>query len=242
MLIKKNKLKNIMSANDQSKSIGISTIPLTKLTVVMNNFILNTINHLNKISVKGDEKLAEFDEKLNDLEIMTTLLESKLNSLPQNITSTYPELQACNLDDLTPNITIATPAQTQTQTQTQVTQQTTTISTSAPSGGPTPPPPPPMVSSVEAEKIIASAPKVQVSDPNQEDQKIGGEGGELSPQEELDKFLEEYDDYKRLFKMLKLGIPTSGVRQKVVMNGMDEDVFNQLLELAHKAYPKISLE
>ena len=59
----------------------------------MNNFILNTINHLNKISVKGDEKLQEFDEKLNDLEIMTTLLESKLNSLPANITSTYPEIQ-----------------------------------------------------------------------------------------------------------------------------------------------------
>ena len=63
----------------------ISTIPLPKLTFLMNNFILNTTNHLNKLSVKGDEKLAELDKKLNDLEIMTTLLESKLNSLPDNI-------------------------------------------------------------------------------------------------------------------------------------------------------------
>ena len=223
-----------MSSNDQNKSLGISTIPLSKLTIVMNNFILNTINHLNKISVKGDEKLQEFDEKLNDLEIMTTLLESKLNSLPQNITSTYPEIQQCNLDDLSPNITITSPT-------IQTTQQTNTISTSAPSGGPIPPPPPPMVSSAEQEKIVANAPKVDVNNP-QEDQKVsGGDGGELSPMEELDKFLEENDDYKNLLKMLKLGVPTSGVRQKVVMNGMDEDIFNQLLELAHKAYPKISL-
>ena len=223
-----------MSSNDQNKSLGISTIPLSKLTIVMNNFILNTINHLNKISVKGDEKLQEFDEKLNDLEIMTTLLESKLNSLPANITSTYPEIQQCNLDDLSPNITITSPT-------IQTTQQTNTISTSAPSGGPVPPPPPPMVSSAEQEKIVANAPKVDVNNP-QEDQKVsGGDGGELSPMEELDKFLEENDDYKNLLKMLKLGVPTSGVRQKVVMNGMDEDIFNQLLELAHKAYPKISL-
>ena len=222
-----------MSSNDQSKSLVISTIPLSKLTVVMNNFILNTINHLNKISTKGDEKLQEFDEKLNDLEIMTTLLESKLNSLPQNITSTYPEIQQCNLDDLSPNITITAPIQTQPSQQT-----TTNISTST--SGPVPPPPPPMVSSIEQEKIVANAPKVEVAN-NQEDQKVD-EGGELSPIQELDKFLDENDDYKRLLKMLKLGIPTSGVRQKVVMNGMDEDVFNQMLELAHKAYPKISLE
>ena len=61
-----------MANNEQNKSIGISTIPIGKLTVVMNNFISNTINHLNKLSVKGDEKLAEFDKKLDDLEIMTT--------------------------------------------------------------------------------------------------------------------------------------------------------------------------
>ena len=44
-------------SNDQ-KIVSISTIPLTKLTIVMNNFIANTITHLNKLSVKGDEKLA----------------------------------------------------------------------------------------------------------------------------------------------------------------------------------------
>ena len=80
----------------------ITTIPLTKLTVVINNFIANTITHLNKLSVKGDQKLSEFDNKLNDLDAMTTLLEAKLNSLPEKITSTYPPLQDVSLDDLNP--------------------------------------------------------------------------------------------------------------------------------------------
>ena len=88
-------------SNDQ-KMISIEPIPLTKLTVVINNFIANTITHLNKLSVKGEEKLSEFDNKLNDLDAMTTLLEAKLKSLPENITSTYPPLEPVNLDDIIP--------------------------------------------------------------------------------------------------------------------------------------------
>ena len=90
-------------SNDQ-KVISITTIPLTKLTVVINNFIANTITHLNKLSVKGDEKLSEFDNKLNDLDAMTTLLEAKLNSLPEKITSTYPPLEPVTLPDVNPSI------------------------------------------------------------------------------------------------------------------------------------------
>ena len=74
----------------EQKMVTISTIPISKLSIIMNNFVANTITHLNKLSVKGDEKLAEFDKKLNDLDVMTTLLEAKLNSLPEQITSTYP--------------------------------------------------------------------------------------------------------------------------------------------------------
>ena len=100
-------------SNDQ-KMISIEPIPLTKLTVVINNFIANTITHLNKLSVKGEEKLSEFDNKLNDLDAMTTLLEAKLKSLPENITSTYPPLEPVNLDDIIP-IAIQQPIQVQLQ-------------------------------------------------------------------------------------------------------------------------------
>ena len=88
----------------EQKMVTISTIPISKLSIIMNNFVANTITHLNKLSVKGDEKLAEFDKKLNDLDVMTTLLEAKLNSLPEQITSTYPPIQECGLDDIIPVI------------------------------------------------------------------------------------------------------------------------------------------
>ncbi len=86
--------------SNEQKMISIAPIPLSKLTAVINNFISNTITHLNKLSVKGEEKLSEFDNKLNDLDAMTTLLEAKLFSLPDNITSNYPPLEPINLDDL----------------------------------------------------------------------------------------------------------------------------------------------
>ena len=86
--------------SNEQKMISIAPIPLSKLTVVINNFIANTITHLNKLSVKGEEKLSEFDNKLNDLDAMTTLLEAKLYSLPENITSNYPPLEPINLVDI----------------------------------------------------------------------------------------------------------------------------------------------
>ena len=86
--------------SNEQKMISIAPIPLSKLTVVINNFIANTITHLNKLSVKGEEKLSEFDNKLNDLDAMTTLLEAKLYSLPENITSNYHPLEPINLVDI----------------------------------------------------------------------------------------------------------------------------------------------
>ena len=65
-----------MSNAEQKKSIPISTIPTSKLTIILNNFLINTVNHLNKLSLNVDEKLSEFDKKMNDLEIMTTLFEA----------------------------------------------------------------------------------------------------------------------------------------------------------------------
>ena len=91
-----------MANNEQKKTIPLSTIPTSKLTVILNNFIVNTVNHLNKLSLNVDEKLSEFDKKLNDLEVMTTLFEAKLESLPDEIKSTYPPLQPCSLDDVNP--------------------------------------------------------------------------------------------------------------------------------------------
>ena len=216
-------------ANNE-KTIAISTIPIPKLTVLMNNFICNTITHLNKLSVKGDEKLAEFDKKLNDLEIMTTLLESKLNSLPEKITSTYPQLQQCNLDDVNP-IIIANP----------VSSSNVDEASGAGSGGPEVPPSP----YPDLDEPPKNNQNIEKKKENEEQPKEGeGEGGEGEgeggdPAENLENFLKSHESFRNLYKMIKLHVPLVGVRQKAKINGLDMDVLEELIDKARKVDPSI---
>ena len=187
-------------ANNEQRQIAISTIPIPKLTALMNNFICNTITHLNKLSVKGDEKLAEFDKKLNDLEIMTTLLEAKLNSLPEKYTSAYPPLEKTSLDDLynSPNVDIPD---------------------------------------------VPIPPRIEPPEPRDKPDSIepiqDGGGEDMSPEEALENFLQKNEDYRSLYKMLKIGITINQVQQKVTMNGLDMDIFNELITFAKNVLPNI---
>ena len=193
-------------SNDQ-KMISIEPIPLTKLTVVINNFIANTITHLNKLSVKGEEKLSEFDNKLNDLDAMTTLLEAKLKSLPENVTSTYPPLDPVNLDDIIP-IAIQQPIQVQLQQDDDQ---------------------PPVPDAVE-----------QIEHPDDEPEQQEENNENLSPEGDLEKFLNENEDLRDIYKKLKLGIPSFQLFMKAKMNGADEKLLNELLEKAKKVNSSIS--
>ena len=199
----------------EQKMVTISTIPISKLSIIMNNFVANTITHLNKLSVKGDEKLAEFDKKLNDLDVMTTLLEAKLNSLPEQITSTYPPIQECGLDDIIPVI----------------------INN-----------PPPKEDNHE--DIQDECQSEQQQDDNKaqngnqqenEEQKPKQEEvvEELTPQQELDKFLEEHDYLRDTYKLLKMSIPYAQIEQKAGIKGLDVEEIKALYELAKKANPNI---
>ena len=196
----------------EQKSITISTIPIPKLTTLMNNFICNTITHLNKLSVKGDEKLAEFDKKLNDLEIMTTLLESKLNSLPESITSTYPQIEPCTLDDINPSI----------------------VYNSGPSSD-VPQPPEPQ-DPVEPDKDKQNE---NVENPDevegQAEEEISGD-----PKEALENFLKQHESFRNLQKMIQYGAPLAAARQKAKVNGFDMDVLEELINLMYKVNPNIS--
>ena len=191
-------------SNDQ-KMISIEPIPLTKLTVVINNFIANTITHLNKLSVKGEEKLSEFDNKLNDLDAMTTLLEAKLKSLPENITSTYPPLEPVNLGDIIP-IAIQQPIQVQLQ---------------------------------QDDDQLSKQDEVEQIEHDDEPEK-NKNNENLSPEEDLEKFLNENEDLRDIYKKLKLGIPSFQIFMKAKMNGADENLLNELLEKAKKINSNIS--
>ena len=209
-----------------AKIIPVNTIPLPKLAIVMNNFIANTINHLNKLSVKGDEKLAEFDNKLNDLDIMTTLLESKLNSLPEKITSNYPPIEQCNLDD---PITIT------------ITSDLGSNSDNKSGSGSTvpPPPPPPPPPPIPDDKPKTDVHPDDVADGQHPDE--DGENGEnMSPEDDLEDFLKNNESLRNIYKMLKLGVPSMQVEGKARMNGTNMDLFKILLEKAKKVNPNIN--
>ena len=202
---------------NNEKAIAISTIPIPKLTVLMNNFICNTCKHLNKLSVKGDEKLAEFDKKLNDLEIMTTLLEAKLNSLPEKITSTYPQLNQCNLDDVNPII----------------------LNNNESSSGPVPPSPP--HEPIEPSMDKNNEGEKKENEEGQQKEGLGeegdGEGGD--PAEDLENFLKTHEKYRNLYKMLKFGVTTMAVQQKAKANGLDLDLLEELFDKARKVNPNL---
>ena len=198
------------SSNDLKKQAPQNIIPQTKLTAILNNFIINTTNHLNKLSTNVDEKLSEFDKKMHDLEIMTTLFEAKLESLHDEIKSTFPPLQPCNLDDVNPTFSA-------TEINNNLNQQQNEGENQGQNGE------------------------------NQEQEKIGENGEEkkeeenldLSPEEELNKFLEEHCELQSLYKMLKFGVPIIGVTQKANSLGCDMDLVNELFDKAKKVNSSI---
>jgi hypothetical protein len=202
-----------MSNAEQKKSIPISTIPTSKLTIILNNFLINTVNHLNKLSLNVDEKLSEFDKKMNDLEIMTTLFEAKLDSLPEEIKSTYPPLQQCNLDDVNPVFS--------SNIQNELIQNNK--------------------EGEEKKEEGKNEEKKNEEEQKEEEQKEEEKKQEeLTPEEELENFLKENEEYRRFIKQLKIGIKSYQIEQKERINGLDMDIFNELLEKAKKVYPNIS--
>ena len=137
---------------------------------------------------------------MNDLEIMTTLFEAKLDSLPEEIKSTYPPLQQCNLDDVNPVFS----------------------------------------SNIIQNEPIQNNKEGEEKKEEEEQKKEEKKQEELTPEEELENFLKENEDYRRFVKQLKIGIKSYQIEQKERINGLDMDVFNELLEKAKKVYPNIS--
>ena len=221
------------SSNDMKKLIPQNTIPTPKLTVILNNFMVNTVNHLNKLSYNVDERLSEFDKKMNDIEIMTTLFEAKLESLPEEIKSTFPPLQPCSLDDVNPNFSVnnennnfvqekneeMNKAENKEENKAENKEENKEIQEEE--------------KKEENNNIIEEEKKEEIIQENVDENK------ELSPQEELDQFLSEHTEIQNLYKMLKLGVPSVGVIQKAQLNQLNMDLVNELIDKAKKANPSI---
>ena len=211
------------SNNDLKKPAPQNVIPTTKLTVILNNFIINTTNHLNKLSTNVDEKLSEFDKKMHDLEIMTSLFEAKLESLPDEIKSTLPPLQPCNLDDVNPTFSAS-------EVNPNINQQQNVENQGQ-----------------NEENQGQNGENQEQNMENQEQEKIGEnaedkkeeENQELSPEDDLNKFLEEHSELQSLYKMLIFGVPIIVVTQKENSLGCDMDLVNELFDKAKKVNSSI---
>ena len=81
--------------------------------------------------------------------------------------------------------------------------------------------------------------KYQEEDKKEEHAVEDNEGEEMSPEEKLENFLEEHQELRNLFKMLKLGVPSAGIVQKAKSICLNMDLVYQLIELAKKVYPNI---
>ena len=64
--------------------------------------------------------------------------------------------------------------------------------------------------------------------------------GDLTPEEDLNQFLNQHSEFQTLFKMLKVGVPIIGAKQKAQLNGLDMDLFNEMIEKAQKVHPNIN--
>jgi len=213
------------SSNDMKKMIPQNTIPTPKLTVILNNFMVNTVNHLNKLSLNVDERLSEFDKKMSDLEIMTTLFEAKLESLPEEIKSTFPPLQPCSLDDVNPNYSANNENNNNVQEKNEEINKAENQEENREMNE--------EEKKEENNNIIDEDKKEEIIQENVDENK------ELSPQEELDQFLSEHSEIQNLYKMLKLGVPTYGVLQKAQLNQFNMDLVNELINKAKKVNPSI---
>lgn len=60
---------------------NIQPIPIKKTLMIVNNFIINTTEFMNKFAVLCERKLSKVSQKTTNLEIMLALLEVKLGSI-----------------------------------------------------------------------------------------------------------------------------------------------------------------
>lgn len=199
----------------QRGGLIVNTIPMPKLTTMINDFIVKTVNHLNKLSVHVETKLGNFENKMRDIEIMVKLLESKLNSLPPEITSKYPQLVHSTLNDINPEINpvvnvipevkkeepqkeIATENNTNNNIQNNQNSENVIVNQNNPTTNPT-------VEEVVAKEVV-----------------------EETPEQKLQNFLteNESDDLDRLYKSLKMRVQEAAIYQKARMMGFDEEKLN----------------
>ena len=129
---------------------------------------------------------------------MVSLLETKLNSLPSEITNNYPPLVHKSINDLNPFFI----------------KQETQINTSVPAVINQPQPP---VNNAVVESNIVKENNLPVEEVKVEEE---------TPLSILKKFLEENPELEKFHKMLKYGVPSMAIETKAKFEGMDNELIS----------------
>ena len=74
----------------------IKPIPIQKTATLVNNFLVNTASFLNSFSDTVEQKLSAVSDKVTELEILLTVLEEKLNSVPILATETSSDFASAD--------------------------------------------------------------------------------------------------------------------------------------------------
>ena len=146
--------------------------------------------------MSSEEKLNDFDKKLRRLDTMVTLLETKLNSLPPEITNNYPPLVHQSINDVNPFFS-------------EKQDFPVTINVPVPNNVSQPAIIPTNITTIIPEKV------------EQEDEKKVEED---TPASQLNKFIEENPEYEKFHKMLKYGVPSMAIETKAKFEGMDVEL------------------
>lgn len=158
------------------------------------------------MSTTVETKLADFDNRLDNLDKMITLLEYKLNSLPDDVTSKYPPLSHCSLDDVNPEIMNLDMLNGHHGNGAAVYSKLETIKEE------------------EDER-----PNNAAEDNNKVD--------DNNPETKLNRFLEDNEDLKIYYTMIKVGVPEGGVLQKAQREEFDLDKVQTMIDLYKLVYP-----
>mmetsp|Transcript_6041 Transcript_6041/g.14677 ORF Transcript_6041/g.14677 Transcript_6041/m.14677 type:complete len:225 (-) Transcript_6041:1563-2237(-) len=187
---------------------AVSPVPYKQTIFLVNNFIVNTAQFLNKFSSVCNEKLARVSRNLQRVEISLSILEAKLDSIPG-----LSEVKA-EREDILPSAGGAGPE----------VEQSGAPPPPPPSGAPPPPPPPPGGAPPPPPPPPGGAPPPPPPPPpgGAPPPPSGSDSTPPAPSTESVASAEETrlrvkDDprYEKYLKMIKVGLPPQAVRQKM---------------------------
>eukprot|EP00743_Colponemidia_sp_Colp-15_P005374 GILK01005776.1.p1 GENE.GILK01005776.1~~GILK01005776.1.p1 ORF type:complete len:210 (+),score=35.65 GILK01005776.1:35-631(+) len=180
---------------------ALESVPVKRTIALVNNFIINTSRFINNFSDLCEDKLSDCSRNIQRLEIVMSILEAKLNSIPELATMPAQAPAQAQVASAPPPPEVPAPPP------------PPSIQIQAPSSSSLPPPPPPPPVPVD----MAGSPL-----PSPSPSPIPG-ADLLPPMPEEPKPPSLADDprYAIYFKMIKMGVPMPSVIQKMSLEGVD---------------------